>query len=300
MRAWLHEVRKVDRAPAARWRVRRFSMWWTAGPDEGRPLVGRVKGSRVHNPKELRPASTGGTEVRILAARLALPGTFIFLREDHVAAPPEFPRRRDQNTDRRSTVMPQRPGRHRPGIAATRSKGPENARRHDITRRFQSGATDIRRPLAVVGNALVDTGHIGTAYGDSQQRKILYRPVGWPRWAKYGTICCLRKSSISRAVSQSPSQARSKGLSEMNTRTTRRLVLGLSVVATLAACGSSSGTSNPSASPRPSAIATSPASSHAAATVTYAQLLALIPKAGAQPNVDENAQIKRCGFNKNL
>lgn len=36
------------------------------GPDEGRPLVDRIKGSRLHNLKELRPASTGGTEVRIL------------------------------------------------------------------------------------------------------------------------------------------------------------------------------------------------------------------------------------------
>jgi hypothetical protein len=36
------------------------------GPDEGRPLVDRIKGSRVHNLKELRPASGGGTEVRIL------------------------------------------------------------------------------------------------------------------------------------------------------------------------------------------------------------------------------------------
>jgi len=36
------------------------------GPDVGRPLVERVKGSRLHNLKELRPASTGGTEVRIL------------------------------------------------------------------------------------------------------------------------------------------------------------------------------------------------------------------------------------------
>ncbi|HET8661203.1 MAG TPA: type II toxin-antitoxin system RelE/ParE family toxin [Micromonosporaceae bacterium] len=36
------------------------------GPDEGRPLVDRIKGSQLHNLKELRPASTGETEVRIL------------------------------------------------------------------------------------------------------------------------------------------------------------------------------------------------------------------------------------------
>ncbi|GAD83565.1 hypothetical protein NCAST_20_01330 [Nocardia asteroides NBRC 15531] len=38
------------------------------GPSLGRPLVDRIKGSRYHNMKELRPASTGTTEVRILFA----------------------------------------------------------------------------------------------------------------------------------------------------------------------------------------------------------------------------------------
>lgn len=36
------------------------------GPRLGRPLVDRIKGSRYHNMKELRPASAGATEVRIL------------------------------------------------------------------------------------------------------------------------------------------------------------------------------------------------------------------------------------------
>lgn len=36
------------------------------GPMLGRPLVDRIKRSRHHNMKELRPASTGGSEVRIL------------------------------------------------------------------------------------------------------------------------------------------------------------------------------------------------------------------------------------------
>lgn len=36
------------------------------GPTLGRPLVDRVKGSAVHNLKELRPGSAGATEVRIL------------------------------------------------------------------------------------------------------------------------------------------------------------------------------------------------------------------------------------------
>ena len=36
------------------------------GPTLGRPLVDRVKGSGVHNLKELRPASAGRSEIRIL------------------------------------------------------------------------------------------------------------------------------------------------------------------------------------------------------------------------------------------
>lgn len=37
-----------------------------AGPTLGRPLVDRITGSYYHNLKELRPASTGSTEIRIL------------------------------------------------------------------------------------------------------------------------------------------------------------------------------------------------------------------------------------------
>ena len=36
------------------------------GPILGRPLVDRIKGSRHHNMKELRPGSTGSSEIRIL------------------------------------------------------------------------------------------------------------------------------------------------------------------------------------------------------------------------------------------
>lgn len=36
------------------------------GPTLGRPLVDRIKGSKLHALKELRPGSTGATEVRIL------------------------------------------------------------------------------------------------------------------------------------------------------------------------------------------------------------------------------------------
>ncbi|WP_327114343.1 type II toxin-antitoxin system RelE/ParE family toxin [Nocardia sp. NBC_01730] len=38
------------------------------GPAAGRPLVDRIKGSRYHNMKELRPPSAGTTEVRMLFA----------------------------------------------------------------------------------------------------------------------------------------------------------------------------------------------------------------------------------------
>jgi hypothetical protein len=38
------------------------------GPTLGRPTADRIKGSRHHNMKELRPGSTGHTKVRILFA----------------------------------------------------------------------------------------------------------------------------------------------------------------------------------------------------------------------------------------
>lgn len=37
-----------------------------SGPTLGRPLVDRLSGCRTHNLKELRPGSSGSTEVRIL------------------------------------------------------------------------------------------------------------------------------------------------------------------------------------------------------------------------------------------
>ena len=37
-----------------------------AGPQLGRPLVDRIEGSQVHNMKELRPASSGRSEIRVL------------------------------------------------------------------------------------------------------------------------------------------------------------------------------------------------------------------------------------------
>lgn len=38
------------------------------GPNLGRPLVDRIKGSSLHNLKELRPGSAGTTEMRIMFA----------------------------------------------------------------------------------------------------------------------------------------------------------------------------------------------------------------------------------------
>ncbi|GAA3924218.1 hypothetical protein GCM10023085_01900 [Actinomadura viridis] len=37
-----------------------------AGPALGRPLVDQIKGSTIHNMKELRPGSAGRSEIRIL------------------------------------------------------------------------------------------------------------------------------------------------------------------------------------------------------------------------------------------
>jgi Uncharacterized protein conserved in bacteria len=66
VRDWLHEIRKVDRETAALIGQAIQHVINGRGPDEGRPLVDRITGSRLHNLKELRPASTGGTEVRVL------------------------------------------------------------------------------------------------------------------------------------------------------------------------------------------------------------------------------------------
>ena len=38
------------------------------GPSLGRPLVDRLKGTRIHHLKELRPGSKGRSEIRIIFA----------------------------------------------------------------------------------------------------------------------------------------------------------------------------------------------------------------------------------------
>ncbi len=62
----MHEVRKSDRDTAALIGAALQQVLTGRGPDEGRPLVDRVKHSALHNLKELRPPSSGATEVRVL------------------------------------------------------------------------------------------------------------------------------------------------------------------------------------------------------------------------------------------
>ena len=60
--AWFHTVDRASQALITD-AIDRLAM---SGPSLGRPLVDRIKGSELHNLKELRPASTGRSEVRIL------------------------------------------------------------------------------------------------------------------------------------------------------------------------------------------------------------------------------------------
>src|ERR1700694_2477377 len=61
---WVDELEQPDaEALLAAIRVLRDD-----GPSLGRPLVDTVKGSRHKNMKELRPGSTGRTEIRVLFA----------------------------------------------------------------------------------------------------------------------------------------------------------------------------------------------------------------------------------------
>jgi hypothetical protein len=62
---WLLDLAKTD-PESADLVERAIDVLAAEGPTLGRPLVDRIKGSRLHNLKELRPASTGTSEVRIL------------------------------------------------------------------------------------------------------------------------------------------------------------------------------------------------------------------------------------------
>ena len=58
VRDWLHRLRCSDRA-TSRSVAEAIQTLLNVGPDLGRPLVDRIKGSRIHNLKELRPGSAG-------------------------------------------------------------------------------------------------------------------------------------------------------------------------------------------------------------------------------------------------
>ena len=65
VRAWLHDLRKRDRASAIQV-GQAIGMLLEAGPELGRPLADRIQHSRLTNLKELRPGSAGRSEIRIL------------------------------------------------------------------------------------------------------------------------------------------------------------------------------------------------------------------------------------------
>lgn len=65
VRDWLRELRSGD--PVTRRLVAEaIDRLLDDGPALGRPLADRISGSRLHNLKELRPGSSGASEVRIL------------------------------------------------------------------------------------------------------------------------------------------------------------------------------------------------------------------------------------------
>jgi hypothetical protein len=62
---WLHALRSGD--PVTRRLVAEaIDRLLDEGPQLGRPLADRISGSRLHKLKELRPGSSGTSEVRIL------------------------------------------------------------------------------------------------------------------------------------------------------------------------------------------------------------------------------------------
>jgi hypothetical protein len=65
VREWLHNLRRTDRTTAVLV-GQAIAALLDEGPNLGRPLVDRIKSSTLHNLKELRPGSSGSSEVRIL------------------------------------------------------------------------------------------------------------------------------------------------------------------------------------------------------------------------------------------
>jgi hypothetical protein len=62
---WARELRKVDR-DSARQVGAAVELLKEQGPSLKRPLVGEIANSKIKNMKELRPGSTGRSEIRIL------------------------------------------------------------------------------------------------------------------------------------------------------------------------------------------------------------------------------------------
>jgi hypothetical protein len=71
VRAWLHDLRKRDRASAIQV-GQDVGMLLEAGPELGRPLADRVRHSRLSNLKELRQAPPDGA--RSASCTSAIPG----------------------------------------------------------------------------------------------------------------------------------------------------------------------------------------------------------------------------------
>jgi len=65
--AWFIELCRTDPVTADRV-AEAVDLLAEHGPALGRPLVDRLKGSLFHNMKELRPGSTGGSEIRMIFA----------------------------------------------------------------------------------------------------------------------------------------------------------------------------------------------------------------------------------------
>ncbi|GAA4951882.1 hypothetical protein GCM10023205_11120 [Yinghuangia aomiensis] len=63
--SWLRELRKTDRSTAQQVGAA-LTVLAEEGPGLGRPLVDTVRGSSLGHLKELRPGSSGASEVRLL------------------------------------------------------------------------------------------------------------------------------------------------------------------------------------------------------------------------------------------
>jgi hypothetical protein len=65
--AWFTTLIKEDLASATQV-AQAVAALREEGPSLGRPLVDRIKGSKIHHLKELRPGSAGRSEIRVIFA----------------------------------------------------------------------------------------------------------------------------------------------------------------------------------------------------------------------------------------